>query len=122
MRIPNDMSLASYIRKLIKQDKVYLFYQTEEWKELRADVLDELHNECQDCLEHGRITTESLHVHHVKELRDYPELALSKFYTDAEGKRQRQLIPLCNACHSGRHPEKLQNPDKENTFVNVERW
>jgi 5-methylcytosine-specific restriction endonuclease McrA len=120
MRIPNNMSLASYIRKLIKQDKVYLFYQTDEWKELRADVLEELHNECQDCLLHGRYT-EADCVHHHNEVRHRPDLALSKYYTDAQGQRQRQLIPLCNTCHNIRH-EKLMKWQSKDKFTNEERW
>lgn len=120
MRIPNDISLASYIRKLIRQDKVYLFYQTDEWKELRVDVLEELHYECQDCLVHGRYTRADC-VHHHNEVRERPDLALSKYYTDAEGQRQRQLIPLCNACHNIRH-EKLQRWQSRDKFINEERW
>ena len=120
MRIPNNMSLASYIRMLIRQDKVHLFYQTEDWKECRADVLEELHNECQDCLKKGRYTRADC-VHHHNEVRHRPDLALSKYYTDEEGQRQRQLIPLCNTCHNIRH-EKLKRWQREDKFTNEERW
>ena len=120
MRIPNDMSLASYIIKLIAHDEVEVFYQTDEWKEVRRDVLEELNNECQDCLRRGRYTRADC-VHHVKELREYPMLALSKYYNDEDGSRQRQLVPLCNACHNKRHPEKLKK-NAADKFINEERW
>ena len=120
MRIPKDVPLAAYIRGLIKHDKVYRFYQTDEWKDLRLDVLEELHNECQDCLLQGKYTRADC-VHHHNEVKDRPELALSKHYTDAQGKKQRQLIPLCNTCHFFNFSCLMlwQSKDK---FTNEERW
>lgn len=121
MRIPTNISLASYIRKLIAEDKVEEFYQTDDWKELRADVLEEFHNECQECLKHGKLTTEELCVHHVNELKQRPDLALSKYYTDVEGNKQRQLIPLCKICHNIVH-DKLGNWQRKDKFTNEEKW
>ena len=120
MKIPIDIPLASWIRQLIKADKIELFYQTDEWKELRQEVLDELHNECQDCLTKGTYTRADC-VHHVNEVRIRPELALSKYYIDKHGKKQRQLVPLCNKCHNIVH-KKLEKHRNSNRFMNEERW
>lgn len=120
MRIPIDIPLATWIRQLIKRDKVEQFYFTDEWKELREEVLEDFHHECQECLKKGRYTR-AICVHHVNEVRHKPELALSKYYTDKEGKKQINLLPLCNQCHNIVH-EKLAKHQKKNKFSNVERW
>lgn len=120
MRIPQDIPLATWIRQLIKADRVELFYFTDEWKELRQDVLDDFHNECQECLKVGTYTRADC-VHHVNEVRKRPELALSRYYTDHEGKQQRQLIPLCNICHNKVH-KKLEKHRENKRFTNEERW
>ena len=120
VRIPRDIPLSKWIRKLIKADNVELFYFTDDWKELRQEVLDDLHNECQECLKKGNYTRADC-VHHVNEVRKRPDLALSKFYTDEEGKQQRQLIPLCNKCHNIEH-KKLEKHRENNRFSNEERW
>ena len=133
MRIPKNIPLRVYIQRLIDADEVEKFYQTDDWKELKEDVLDYFHNECQGCLKHGKLTTSEryiedgkertakLHVHHVNELRDRPDLALSRWYTDETGQRQANLIPLCKTCHNIVH-EKLIKWAKKDKFVNEERW
>lgn len=120
MRIPNDKPLAVYIRQLIAEDRVEEFYWTDDWKELRQEVLDDLHNECQRCLKKGRYTR-AVCVHHVNEVRHRPDLALSKYFIDAEGNKQRQLIPLCNICHNIEH-DKLGKWQRKDKFTNKERW
>ena len=120
MRIPNDIPLAVYIRRLIKADKVQLFYYTEDWKELRADVLDFFHHECQECLKKGDYTKADC-VHHIQEVRQHPELALSRYYTDSKGQTQYNLVPLCNTCHNNEH-EKLIKWQRKDKFTNEERW
>ena len=120
MRIPTDKTLAKWIRELIRADKVHLFYQTKEWKELRREVLEDNHYECQRCKEKGKYTRATC-VHHVNEVRVRPDLALNKYYTDAEGKQQKQLIPLCDACHNIEH-DKLGNWQRKDKFTNEERW
>lgn len=120
MRIPTDISLASYIKKLIAEDKIAEFYQSDDWKELRAEVLEECNNECQECLKLGRYT-EADCVHHVNEVRIRPELALSKIYIDNAGQEQKQLVPLCNTCHNIVH-DKLGNWQRKDKFTNEELW
>lgn len=120
MRIPKDQSLRAFILNLIKINKVERFYQTEEWKKLRLEVLEYFHNECQECVKHGRYTRADC-VHHVNELRHRPDLALSRYFIDENGKRQANLIPLCNTCHNVVH-DKLYKYSRQNKFENEEKW
>jgi len=64
-------------------------------------------------------------VHHVKHLKEFPELALSNYYTDRDGSRHRQLISVCRACHElVCHPDRrnLSREKNQNHFHNRERW
>lgn len=119
MRIPKNITLETYIRQLIKDHRIIDFYKSDDWLELRADVLEEFHNECQECLKLGKVTKADC-VHHVNEVRIKPSLALSRRYTDKHGIEQYNLIPLCNACHNMQHPEK--GSGKKDRFTNKERW
>lgn len=121
MRIPKHIPLESYIRKLIKEDRIIEFYKSDDWLELRADVLEAFHNECQECLKRGKVTHAEC-VHHVNEVRKKPQLALSRYYTDRHGEEQFNLVPLCNACHNMQHPEKGWGAKKNDRFTNKERW
>lgn len=120
MRIPNDVSLSNYIKQLIKSDTLIKFYKSDDWKELREEVLEEFNYECAMCLEKGNYTRATC-VHHVNEVRHKPALALSKYYIDKKGIRQRQLIPLCNTCHNIVH-DKLGEWQRKDKFTNEERW
>ena len=121
MRIPKNIALATYIRRLIAAGKVEIFYQSDDWKELREKVLQYFHYECQECLKRG-IYTRAVCVHHVNEVRHRPDLALSRYYTDHKGNTQPNLVPLCNQCHNIAHPEKGYKNAKKERFINEERW
>lgn len=120
MRIPRDVSLASYIRQLIKADKIVVFYKSEDWMELKDNVLEFYHYECQSCLKNG-VYTRADCVHHVNEVRQRPDLALSMYFKDNNGKEQPNLLPLCNACHNIVH-DKLGQWQRKDKFFNEERW
>lgn len=120
MHIPTDISLATWIRKLLSTNRIILFYKSNEWLELRQEVLDDFHNECSECLKKGTYTRADC-VHHVNEVKHRPDLALSKYYIDKQGKKQRNLLPLCNKCHNIVH-DKLGEYQKQNRFTNIERW
>ena len=117
--------LAAWINNLIARDKLDLFYNSKYFRKVKAEVLKADHYECQRCKEHGKLTIvrqdlkRSGVVHHVQYVRKYPELALSKYYTDNKGLKQRNLITLCNPCHEIVHDRFSINED---AFVNVERW
>lgn len=60
--------------------------------------------ECQDCKARGHHTPATL-VHHIKHLKERPDLALSIYDPDT---KERQLVSLCRHCHELRHPEALK--------------
>lgn len=84
------------------------FYHTKEWRRKRAAILKRDHNACQICRSKGRYSRANT-VHHIKHLKDVPELAL----TDDN------LMSLCAACHEDMHPEFRYRPKG---FRNEERW
>lgn len=111
------MNLTSEIRKLESQNRLYMFYKSHEWQELRAAILFADHYECVGCRSQARISP-AVTVHHVNEVRRRPELALSEYYTDDAGKRQRNLLSLCASCHNEAHERRAKPKPK----INVERW
>ena len=120
MRTEKDMQIAKWVRQLIREGKVEKFYQSKDWKEMRTEVLEEHFHECQECIKHGRYTRATC-VHHVNELKDRPDLALSKYYLDHKGVKHKQLLPLCNKCHNIVH-DKLSSFVDGKRFTNAERW
>lgn len=119
----NNNDLAAHIRQLIAEDKLYIFYKSRAWVELRNEVLRENHYECAHCSRHGRYTR-AVMVHHVNEVRKRPDMALTKIYIDGEGREQKNLVPLCFACHEAEH-DRFENKRAEQgkeKFANKERW
>lgn len=114
------MPLAKYIRQLIKENKLVKFYLSEDWREVKQEVLEHFHFECQECLKKGEYTKADC-VHHHNEVRKRPDLALSRYYVDDKGQQQYNLIPLCNKCHNIIH-EKLIKYQRQGKFTNEERW
>jgi 5-methylcytosine-specific restriction endonuclease McrA len=104
----------------IKENNTHAFYISGEWTDRREDVLDDDKYECQQCKKRGKYKRATM-VHHVKHLKDHPELALSLFYIDEHGKLQRQLISLCNTCHEEEHPERRRS-QKNKKPLTPERW
>lgn len=102
MHCPSDRSLESWIRELIAEGRLYRFYKSEEFQELRAQVLRDHHNECAECAKRGKYRRAKV-VHHVHEVRDRPDLALSMYYRDADGTVKPNLVPLCQECHERAH-------------------
>lgn len=85
------------------------FYHTTRWQKKREAILRRDHRTCQLCRRKGKYKRATT-VHHMKHLRDHPELAL----TDDN------LISLCSECHEEVHPEKHR--DRRTGFDNLERW
>lgn len=92
------------------------FYHSAEWRRIREEVLELDHHECQMCKAKGIITKANT-VHHVKPLRDRPDLALAIY----DG-NERQLVSVCGPCHNLLHPEKGLKHEREETFLTEERW
>lgn len=112
--------LVKWIRYLMETNKMYIFYHSKYWKNLKEEILRADHYECQRCKEEGRLTllNDGSPVHHVNEVKKAPHLALSKYYYDKNGIKQRQLISLCFDCHNIIHDRF----NKSNKFMNEERW
>ncbi len=108
------------IKYLIEIDRLDIFYHSKEFKKIKKQVQKEFHFECLRCKENKRLTLVDEHdpVHHVKEVKQFPELALSKYYKDEQGRLQRNLIPLCFECHNIVHDRF----NKISKFTNKERW
>lgn len=122
--------IAVWIKKLIQDGELWRFYKSKEWLVIKVEVLKEFHNECAICKSKGKITRYDVDkdgkkklistVHHNQFVRIHPELATCKYYY-YEGKKYRNLIPVCKCCHNQLHPEKNKSKRKE-SFVNKELW
>lgn len=104
------------------------FYDSGTWKQKRRYILERDHNECQDCRERlltardkGIVLKEwekkirrATEVHHIKELKQFPELALD----------DDNLISLCYLCHNKRHGrfQRGTGNKKKKKEVTEERW
>ena len=86
---PQDTERHRLYDKYKRDKKTAAFYRTAEWQAARAAAMARAYGLCQDCLAAGRLTAADM-VHHVKPLREYPELALVPS----------NLRPLCNKCHA----------------------
>lgn len=123
-RIPSDIPLETWIRQLIKEDALYRFYKSDDWEELRGDVMRDAHYECQRCLQKG-IYKRAEMVHHINEVRKRPDLALTREFVDPiTNEKIINLVALCNPCHERVHDRagtalKLNGKQK---FSNEERW
>lgn len=102
--------------KLIETGNTDSFYNWAEWKALRLDVLKLDNYECQICKAKGKYK-KAVIVHHVKHLKENPELALCIWNGD-----KRQLISVCKACHEDEHPESQRQWKKIKMPLTVERW
>lgn len=58
-------------------------------------------------------------MHHVKHLKDRPDLALSIWDSETG---ERQLETLCKFCHEEEHPESLRQFKPMATPLTLERW
>ena len=124
-RIPQNIALDVWIRQLIREDKIYLFYKSDDWLELRDAVMKDAHYECQHCLKNG-IYKRAEMVHHINEVRKRPDLALTREFIDAiTNEKIINLIALCNSCHEKEHPDRFGNYRIQKgieRFTNEEKW
>lgn len=99
MRVPTDRPLDAWIRELMDEGRPYAFYQSPEWRRLRADVLADHHGECEMCEAEGKYGR-AVTVHHEHEVRDEPSLALTRYLRQADGSLREVLHPLCDHHHN----------------------
>lgn len=99
----------------IRKGDVKNFYKSMIWRKKRLEILKRDHYECQRCKDEGGFSKAEV-VHHIKHLREYPQLAL----VDAN------LKSLCAACHNKVHPEKWNkfksNWKNRDEPITPERW
>ena len=98
--------LVRWIRKLISINKIVLFYKNKHWKNLRQEVLGEQRDECQMCKGKGLFEPATM-VHHIKHVKQHPELALTKS----------NLMSLCDECHYLEH-----HTIEHRQQLNEEKW
>lgn len=102
------------------------FYVSAAWQRKREEILKHDHYECYLCRTGKGYAHRPMHsraeiVHHVKHLRDRPDLRLSDTYIDNNGVSHRQLISVCKRCHEEVcHPERLKH--RKSKPVTCERW
>lgn len=119
MRVPADVSLREWIIELMRTGKLYKFYKTDEWYELRGSVMEDHHYECEMCEadgKYGRADT----VHHEFEVRKHPDMALTRWVSDDDGMMREVLHPLCNHHHNVVHGRFVKPKPKPQ--LNDERW
>lgn len=119
-----DWRLHEQLTRMQETDgNLHRFYCWASWRKLRAHVLEELHNECQDCLHKSPAQfTPAECVHHVREVEDEPGWALQEFVPDGNGGQMRQLVPLCHECHDLRHGRFRWRPRQQQPELTPERW
>ena len=109
------------LRKLTATGHEDLFYSWSEWAGpdgVRQAVLKLDNCECQICKARGKYSRGSI-VHHVKHLRERPDLALSIFDPETG---ERQLVTVCKACHEEEQPESLRRYAPGKPPRTAERW
>lgn len=108
------------------EKEVKKFYNSKEWKKKRIDILERDHYECQDCTKrlkdaavNGTILSaedrkirRAQEVHHIKELREYPELKLD----------DDNLTSLCIQCHNVRHGRNPRRFVRKKKRLTEEKW
>lgn len=88
------------------------FYHSVRWTRKRREILARDHYACVLCRQQGKYKRADT-VHHVKHLKDAPELALTN----------ENLISLCAACHDKQHPERgFGAQAAAKGYRNEERW
>lgn len=114
-----DLWPASWILSLIAEDCVWKFYHSREWKRFRREILRTQPHRCYLCerKKPARLTPLRMPwekptgpndkrpvaiVHHVNEIRNRPDLALSEL--DERGRRN--VIVICPSCHWDEHHKR----------------
>lgn len=75
-------SRLAELRGLLDAGSEHEFYSWPEWRRLRREVLAVDNCECQECKRRGVYSKASI-VHHIRHLRDRPDLALSVYDGDS---------------------------------------
>jgi len=119
------MFTTEQIKKFIADGRTDIFYNSRSWRRKTKEIKAAQNNECQFCKARGRVGPADL-VHHVKRLKQFPELAYAEYYTDEQGQRQRQLVAVCYKCHNIEHCGEdntfKQKAKAKEHYTNGEQW
>ena len=107
------------LEQLLASGQEHRFYLWPEWETTRAEVMKLDKFECVYCRQRRHRYRPAVIVHHVKHLRNRPDLALSIFDPDTG---ERQLVSVCKQCHEAEHPESFRKRRRPVLPVTVERW
>ena len=107
------------LKHWIETGEEHRFYISAAWKAICRVVRRLDRNECQICKHKHKRYRRGTIVHHIKHLKDRPDLALSIFDLDTG---ERQLMLVCKQCHEDEHPEALRKISRAREPVTVERW
>lgn len=107
------------LEQLLATGQEHRFYLWPEWEATRPEVLRLDKYECVYCRERRHRYRAAVIVHHVKHLRDRPDLALSIFDPDTG---ERQLVSVCKQCHEAMHPESFRRSAPAAVPITEERW
>lgn len=108
MRIPSTSEVKQWIAEG-REDKVY---KQRYWTDvIRPIVMKKCNNECQLCKRNGKHTKATI-IHHIKELKMFPELAYALW----------NLIAVCWECHEEEHERFKYRSKEKKDDLNDERW
>lgn len=99
------------VKELIADDP-HRFYNSTAWKKKRQEILERDNHECVMCREVGKFSNQCLQIHHIKELEDYPSLALDN----------ENLITICNRHHNLVHDKGKRFRRNKKEPITPERW
>lgn len=107
----------AHLVALLAAGKENIWYNSGDWQAVR-DAVKRIDHECIICKAAGGHSA-TRYVHHVKHLRDRPDLALSIYDPDTG---ERQLICVCKQCHELLHPESHRQYRPSKPPITTERW
>lgn len=95
----------------VRRGDVRAFYTSTAWEHKRREILQRDNYECQRCKSRGMFSRAEV-VHHIKHLKDRPDLALD----------DDNLVSVCARCHNELHPEKFIKNEPKRRLNIPERW
>ena len=117
--------MLSFILGMTEKE-VKKFYNSKHWKNKRLIILARDRSECQDCKKRledavknnayltpdDRRIRPAQEVHHIKELKEFPELGLE----------EDNLVSLCTICHNARHGRTVKYFNVKKERLTEEQW
>ncbi|PWA08648.1 endonuclease [Pueribacillus theae] len=99
--MPYIKNSQQHYDKYKRDQEARSFYKSKKWRQCREVILCRDNFLCVDHLKKNQVVAAQM-VHHIKELRDYPELAFEPS----------NLVSLCLSCHEKRHPDRGKRKEK----------